>query len=603
MGKEKNNFQDEAEDKEYKKGFKAGRQRGKKKVFNPKYENADDILNDGKPQRGAKKTKVMPIMLKGSNDDSWHVPNQYLADSVGRISMHLADGRPILGNYINTTTLPSDKVEITNKTSVRIPGVMVFDVFNCIGNTNTPNDAFNVGAQLMFNYMQRLTGRAPSYEQAQVGMYTLALVNAYGFYSWMTRLYGTMNSRSLESRYLPQALVAAQRGNFADLQNKMASFRTFINQYALDLGSLPLPNNVSYNQWYLHQFQTIYKDSDTEKAQLYLFNPVGFYQWVEGDEAHPITYLNFVKLPYSSDGTMTLSAMIEYAQSLIAPLLSSGDIRLIGSDILNTFGNDLFSVNPIAETYTVEPEYNEEIASVIENSKLYGINPNNIKALIEENTSINGGYIEATYGFELFDQAAWNSLNGSTPFRTDPMESLTPNAFLFNKHSAGAPEPGRLLTLTRYAGVGLQGMLQGSGGQMAGYTSVRANAYNLITSARVYYFTDNKNFVAGGVPYLTFFNVYDLQLYVTKAMNSAQNLVTSLPNVAAMWSKFDWAPSIRFLIADTAGSVPYSVTLSDVLCDIDNFAEVPIDMLKNLNDISLEGEMLPRGLGGYSPVK
>lgn len=599
---EKNNFQDESETREYNKGKRAGRNqanRGKKKPFNAQHENPGDIFKDRDTGKTVEQDRVMPIVLKGSNDDSWHVPSQALAESTARISMHLADGTPVSTTYCADEKEIAEGINIATRRPISVPGIMAFEVFNGPGKLDNATDPFNVGGQLVFNYMQRLTGRAPAYEQAQVCMYLFALTSAYGLYQWMTRIYGTMNSRNLESRYLPQALVIAMGGNYNDLSANMANFRTMINQFALDLGALPLPNNITYCNWYLNQFETVYKDSDTNKAQLYLFKPHGFFKWVEADPENPITYLDFFTFRnywLGNTQTVGMEGMRKLINDIMQPLLSSQDIRLIGSDILNSFGNDLFSVYPIAETYTVEPEYNEEMSSVIENAYMYGVN-GEVYCRIREDATINGGTCIADFS------ATPQGLSGLTnqdkaQVKNDPFASLQTDTMLFNWHKNEAPEPGRLLTVTRYSGIGWEKPVMNSGGQIQYYEGVRAGAYNLITHTNMYSMVQTQTGVELGVQTLSSLMVVNV--------DSMKEDVINVMSTLTMWSKFDWAPAIRVVSVQNKSTDPSSlnvlVWLSDKFCDIDNFAEIPIEMLENLNRVSMTGEFLPRGLGGYSPV-
>lgn len=595
----KDNFQDKFAEDQYEKGRRDqySRDRRDRKPFNPKHENPRHVVRDYKAKRGdIKDQKITPIMI-GSNDDSWHVPNAQLVDSTARMSFEINTGRGIADRRLEEApSIVGTSILNGGAFPCNVPGIMIMPVFNGIGYTQFAEDPFNKGSQLIFNYMQRLTGRSPSYDTAQVGMYIRALGDAYGFYQHIVRIYGCLNTRSLVSRYLPRILVESLGADYNDLSANMANFRTFINQFALDLGSLPLPNNVTYLQWYLNQFETIYTDAKTEKAQMYAFIPAGFYQFIEGVESDPITHLTF--MPLVSSGTsgelMTYSDIITYGQQLIAPLLSSEDIRIMKSDILNTFGNDLFQVNPIAETFTIFPEYNPEMSSVIENTYLYGIDPSKIVSEIRENTGINGGYCVSTNRFVPYQLSKWNGLLDTAQldsWTTDPMTYFTGTECVFNWHEDTPPEPARALTVTRYSGYGLQGAVLSEGVEkrIQYYQGVYGGAYNIVCYAKFYWIGSN-----GQRATSILHNNYLIRTDTDKLYN--------ITNDVAMWSKFDWAPQVRFVCAEVAGT-KINMFQSDILCDLDNFAMINIQQLENMNEVSMEGEMIPRGLGGYSPIQ
>lgn len=71
---EKDNYQDKAEDREYGKGERNGERLQRK--FDSRKFKPMDILNKGDK----------PLSVKGSNDDSWHVPSTELVDSTSKIT-------------------------------------------------------------------------------------------------------------------------------------------------------------------------------------------------------------------------------------------------------------------------------------------------------------------------------------------------------------------------------------------------------------------------------------------------------------------------------------------------------------------------------------
>lgn len=575
---EKGNYQDAAEDKQKAKGQRY--ERWERKFDSRKFKPIDIINKTGKP------------LSNGSNDDAWHVPSAQLVDSTSKINFKVADGHPIMrDNYID----PANSLDrITyNKSGVHVPGICAFDVFNTIGETNDWTDPFNEAGAIMFAYLQKSTGRVPQYDQAALQMYIYAVTNAYGLYQFLCRVYGTLNDRNFQSRYQPQALVHAQHCDYSDLRSHLQEFRTVINQFALDLGILALPSNISYTDWYLHQFETVYKDSDTMKAQLYLFNPAGFYVWTEGQSTDPISYLSFRPLGQgksSSDYELDLSDIKTLINDIMSPLLYSQDLAIIKADVLNTFGDALFKITQIAETYIVTPVYNQEISSVIENSYVYGIEPVSIQSSIKPDTTLNGGACIATYEYQLY---GWEYMDRATVTNNNYINPLQTRELLFNWHEDETPTPERALTLTRYSGIGVSGMVRKANEPVPYFTGFYGGCYNIIASMTLYYliYAANSN--------------YDLGRYRCATLNPI--LVTDVPaaDIGAIWSKFDWAPSIRQVHYATAGSgsgATASIYLHDYLCDVDNFATIPMEQLQNMNEVAMKGEFTPRNLGGYSPI-
>lgn len=580
--KEPDNYQDLAEEREYSKGKFRGKQLQRK--FDARKFKPMDILNNGSK----------PLSIPGSNDDSWHVPTQELVDSTSKINFQVSDGLPLNFSYVDNSTT-AGQATIT-RDSIASPGICVFEVFNTIGETNLQSDPFNQAGSMLFSYLQRTTGRAPSYSQAQVQMYLLSVANAYAYYQVMCRIYGLCNHRNFQSRYVPEALVNALHCDYNSLRSQLANFRTMINQYALDISTLPLPANVTYVDWLLHQFEYVYKDSETEKAQLYAFVPAGFYVWVEGDASHPTTYLKYEKFNTvgNKDYTMTLSALKTFGQQMLDPLFYSEDFRMIKADILATFGDNLVNVTQLAETYVTEPVYNAEIASVIENAYVYGIETSAINSIIEEDTSLNGGAVMAQYEYTLY---GWeNLINSGTFMKKDFLGTLQTQEILFNWHEETPPSPERCLTLTRYSGTGCTAPTVSSDGTEYVFHGFRNNCYNIICSMQIHTFKYSS--ANEGKPFVS------SRRYAT--LNPVSFDSVSVAHPAPLWSKFDWAPSIRnvwYQLGSESGTPTAALYIEDYLCDIDQFAIIPSEQLRNMNDISMRGEFTPRGLGGYSPIK
>lgn len=569
---ESNNYQDKFADQEYKKGYNKGKRSGKK-PFNPKYDYPNNIKGN--------KAEITPVMFKGRNDPTWHIPDDQLAKDVGQVSMYVADGAaiPVTG---------FDKITSSgyNINPIKVPGIMTFTLGFTIGDSHTVNDPINQGGEMLFTYLQRTTGRTPSYDPSAVMSYLLAMDSLYNYYQYLTRVYGTMTHFDKENRYFPETVLNAMNVNYSNLRKNQANFRSYINTLALKLASLPLPGNFGFLKFHDSVFKTIYKDSDTNKAQLYLFQPAGFYKWVEGVESAPITHLEWVPLRrYTNDaGRYTMDDLITLGDSLFDPLRYSNDIRMIGSDILNTLGDQLVTVNGIAETYEVFPVYDQEILAQIENMYVYGVDTNNVNITITPNVSINGGYLQSDYLFPM----VYPELMPKTE-SVNTLDYITPTTMILNVHKPGPLSYQDVFNLTRFSGFGLSGALYVDNEVL--FTGVRAQCFNLIFEC----FTLVQN-VDGTSSNAMFDEFASLDAYET--LGSLSRYIRKYSTL----SRFDWHPQIRTVIVTSSSGGP-QLDAQDVLLDLDNFAIVGVQQLENINKAAQIGEFYPRGLGGYSPVK
>lgn len=597
------NYQDDFAKSEYQKGERNARNKGgrrnsgnnRRKPFNPKSEFPNNIKGQ---------EVIMPVMEGPKrNDPSWHTPSQDLAD-IAKVSSYYADGSTIvLPRFINQS---SSNISVGIVGQFEIPGIMAMNVLPTFGDARTPNDPLNVAGNLVMSYLQRANGRNPMYDAANLQMYLMAVSSCYDFYSWMCRVYGTLALAETQNRYLPRAITYAQRGDYDKLKDQRANFRDMINLFSTTLATLPLPDIYTYSKMTQQMYSRIYKDSNSMKAQLYMFNPSGFWIYKEGVEEHPVPYLEFFSLDSYLGKTLSenMSAKVPagldldlfsaLGEILLQPLLRSGDIRMMASDILEVFGDNLWKVNPIAETYVVEPEFSQEILMQIENAYIYGLDMQASQFKIEENTSLHGGWIQSDYA--IIPESIKNGrVTGYDTYSTW-MARVNNAVVPLNWHYNTAMQPADVLVATRLMGMGCDGFNPPVGDGQGAFTKFRAGAYLVISNAYLITLPSTP-----GSGFTTSFQIREFDTLNAYAYGGIETSLAIL-NLATLLSKWDWHPAIRF--------TPYYVTngtlniaSSDYIMDIDNFALMTESQLKNINKVALIGNMYPRGLGGYSPVK
>jgi hypothetical protein len=153
---------------------------------------------------------------------------------------------------------------------------------------------------------------------------------------------------------------------YLDLRDHLTDFWGNINLMANKANSMLLPNDMdiySRHQW---MCERVYKDVDDSKAQLYVFNPLGFYQINE--ELDP-----------------TLGTSLECKTLNITSRLRYQDLMQFGWDMINAMFNwhDAFTINgyfmraysdstpfvseEIKQDYSTEIVYSAEVLMEIEN--------------------------------------------------------------------------------------------------------------------------------------------------------------------------------------------------------------------------------------------
>lgn len=584
----RDNYQDNFSAAEYDKGYRAGEGRGKMKE-NP----TPKMRQEGKVSI---KTGSRP------NDTEWYIPNDQLAKDVAQASMYTANGRPVLQNF---TTNTSDDPVYMNRTPVATPGIMALRTMITWGDGNTLNTA----GKLLYSWLQQKTGRTPAYDHTDLLMYLVAMDSAYSCYAWMARLYGIINKYSLTDRYTPDALILANGVNPSSLRASLADFRMAINNYAFKLASLPMPIVFAFTKKHTFQFQSVYTDADTRKAQYYMFVPTGFYQWVEGSSGQA-THCDFITVPnidpsdtVPTTSGLTLTQLLTYANRFIDPLLNSQDIRTMASDIMNQFGNDLYEVSPIAETFMITPEYSQEIMEQIENAFIYDVYVNDADippttaTLLPSAASVDP-YLECTYyGVSRTAYVCGSYVSKWSDAKATPGDSLFLDEVLVNFHR-DAVDYKDILSATRYSGCGFRWAGKKTGQQAAAtFDGFLAGVFDIIADAYIY------TMGVGNPAPLVVNRIATYNVSQPEESLSPASLNNMLGGMAQI-SKFDWHPMIKPVLIYSNNTLSTTgVNQYDGFIDIDNYAIVPREQLNNINDIAQEGAFFPAGLGGFSPRK
>lgn len=295
------------------------------------------------------------------NDWRWYVPNQQLLKDVGSLPFTNALGaRDYRGTY-------GDKYN-----DYSVPGVMRIDYIPTLGYSADINDAVNICARNIYSFIKSFNSRAKTYDAPDLMLYIISMNSALTYHAWMKRLYGLMNTTSYTNRYYPAAAVRAAGGDYDDLLGNITQLRAYINNFAIRLKALPIPDG--FNIFKRHEWLTsgVYLDSrDTLKPQSYVFTPSIYYQF--GLDQDLAGTCKAVKV---TQREMTFSEIKSFGENLLAPILSGAgeeDFNLIGADILYSYGVDkVRRAEVIDESYNVLPIYDEWVNDQINNIRCYG---------------------------------------------------------------------------------------------------------------------------------------------------------------------------------------------------------------------------------------
>lgn len=332
------------------------------------------------------------------NDPKWYVSDGQLAKDVASLSFNTALGSSFM--------LSADNVD----SRWTIPGIMSILTMPTGGASVDDNSPINIAARKVYSFVRHANSGHSNYDPADLMMYLLAMDSIYIYWSWMVRLYGTLQVFSQTNRYVGDALIHAMGANAESLRQNLANFRAYINMFAVKASTFAVPKTMSLFIRHSWMYSNIYKDEDVSKSQFYVYAPAGVYAWNSSISAGG-SGLAPVNVAAGEDSTHAIKNLLSsentYANitgignRLINALLGNEDIGIMSGDILKAYGaENLWRLETIPEGYSVIPVYSEEVLSQIHNTEI-----------TSRNITDKAGEICGLQGFTMFQDT---SVGGGT---------------------------------------------------------------------------------------------------------------------------------------------------------------------------------------------
>lgn len=308
-----------------------------------------------------------------TNDFSFYGLNPQLVIDAASHAFSDVSGTPI------AWTPKNNKDNILAPQMSSIPGVMAFRLAPTVGISNDNSSAVNIAARNVYSFVRHANSGHSNYDAPDLMLYLLAMDNIYSFFAYITRIYGAMMIYATKNRYYPKAIVTAMGVNFDDINSNLADFRLFINQFAVKLGSLCVPSNMSYFQRHMQMYSGMYVDDVSQKASTYLMVPAGFLQF---NEVSGSGRLDFVPLSHAgvenklstSIPHLSFTDLKNYGDALLNAVMLSEDMNIMSGDILKAYGDGgIFKVSTIGEDYMILPTLDTNMLMQIQNLSMLSV--------------------------------------------------------------------------------------------------------------------------------------------------------------------------------------------------------------------------------------
>lgn len=352
------------------------------KIKNKKYYSSNDVEKD------TVRAKV--------NDVSWYASSAQLLKDACSLSFNNPLGTPLhLEDYGRVGQLSDQTLSIpTYASSISakaVPGICCLTYVPTIGWSEDNLSPVNIAATNAYSFVVHANSRNYKYSKAHLMMYFLSMDSIYTYFAWLARVYGIVRTYSQRNYYLPQGLMIAMNVDFEDILKNLANLRTYINTFVLRASKYAVPANMSLFLRHMWMCSAVWKDTQSDKSQMYLFNPRAIYKY-NATYSSSTSALQLTELGNPAN-LMKFNDITSIGDSLLNALDEQEDIGIMSGDVLKAYGADnLFKINMIDENFTVVPQYSAEVLSQIQNATLVGdVNPLNFDGfIITEDTSEAG---------------------------------------------------------------------------------------------------------------------------------------------------------------------------------------------------------------------
>lgn len=488
-----------------------------------------------------------PACTNKSNDVRWYANSPELLKAAASLSFYNTVGLPL--------QMPNNRV---------VPGICTLEWTPVIGMGD--NAPIQQAANSIYSFVVHANSRNYSYDPADQMMLILAGASVFSAIAMGIRAYGVMRRFSGQDYYTPAGLIHAMRFDYSNLLGNLSQMWFDLNEMIDRVSQIWVPNVMPVIERWFWMNSNVYKDAQSAKAQYYMFVPTQFYQLSEtaeetGTSLQPIVWSG--KFDGSSMHYFTWAEYTTIVRSMINSLLNSQDRGIIFGDILKAYGAEkLYSIKPITSDYILEPVYDREVLSQIENATKVPIYP--------------GAITQDATGHILQN---WNNYSLETLANTG---MYLPNKAVLNFHQAEQPTPEQIMVATRLTALNMKVYEKNVDGSTI---SMRVGPAVCGTEIifRVLGWAQAKQ--SDG----TFkINPGALADIYTSQLNFA---------TAALWASFDWCPWMYMLSGKTTTEIgnlnkgdEYSAGMSNMMGDWDNYTLVNRDEMYKLHLAAIYSE-------------
>lgn len=506
------------------------------------------------------------------NDVSWYSKNPQMLNDAASFSYNAP-----LGSAFNAGTLWGDNInaELNVAQTVKfaewttaVPGLYELQTLIGPGLSTEYNSPVNLAAQNIYSYVRYMNSGAKNYDPEDLMMYLLAMDSLFSTWNWAKRLYGIAALYSQQNWYLPDLLLKANHVDPASMRTNLADFREFLNRTAARITSFCVPAVMPIFVRHSWMFSNVYKDGETEKAQLYMFTPKRFYYYDE--TSNPKGGMLVPDYPLSNPYASVEEVKGVLNKQLDA-LAKAEDIGIISGDILKAYGQDkLFKLTPVEPDYNVLPVYNEEVLNQIHNATILPV-------------------------------ASWDTYNSTWYVTQDPDSQIIKwdprfPADLLTRKGAIINMPWDNVTPSNTM-VGTRLTVTTEFDPAAKNTRLTSCGTEVICSGYIWYYD-----YSTGQPEAKCENVTSVRMISradTATWADAKDSIKKILGNTALLSNFDWHPIMYLFVGDQTDANHNDFTLVGIVGDIAKYTVLQQPDLARMNSTAVMSEFNIPQIGSF----
>ena len=280
--------------------------------------------------------------------------------------------------YLGTESSPSATAKEC-ETEYRIPSICRMRWFPTYGVSDGNGSSISLIANKLYGkIMTVLKRKSLPYDPTAVVMQLMAMDSIYCAYECAVRAYKAANTTSLDNAYLPSALCEACGFNYADMvANKsnvyfdLATMRTALTEYLI-------PKDYKMIGRHLDMCKYIYRDSPSNKAQLYVFTPDYLWSWAKVDTHGKLTAGKFGSAGTGVTIWKKWSDFRDNWNNMLNAILNSTSFKDINAGIRSVWAeSDVYTMDLPDITASLEYTQDDAVLSAICNMTPIGDVPVN----------------------------------------------------------------------------------------------------------------------------------------------------------------------------------------------------------------------------------